>query len=126
MQKYVEAQQASQNGARGCRRWRAINIEQGGPAKDHLLDLGGAEQAYNSGQPPPVRDQELLRHLDIDDTDEAQPRPSTSYDDFVGGRPQAAAPGHSGEPSTSRPFNAPYMTDGNRDVFTNVRSAQLL
>ena len=88
--------------------------EQGGPAKDRLLDLGGAEQAYNSGQPPPVRDQDLLQRYDIDETDEAQPRPSTSYDDFVGGRPQAAAPGHGGEQSTSRPVNAPYMTDGNR------------
>ena len=56
-------------------------------AGNDLLGLDDERAAYNSGQPPPVNDHQLLEQYDIDDSDQAQPRPSTSYDDFVGGRP---------------------------------------
>lgn len=56
---------------------------------DLLGSLEESQPVYNSGQGPPVRDDELLQRYDIDDRDDeqAQPRPSTSYDDFVGGTP---------------------------------------
>ena len=50
-----------------------------------LLDDHSSQQTYNSGQRPPVDDQQLLERYDIDDSEEQQPRPSTSYDEFVGG-----------------------------------------
>ena len=86
-----------------------------GPARDNLLDLGNGTPAYNTGQRPPVDDTQLLQHFDIDDQDEAQPRPSTSYDDFVGGRPPPApSNGQSSEQQHGRPFTAPYMEGGAR------------
>ncbi|KAK5102755.1 aminophospholipid translocase [Lithohypha guttulata] len=72
-------------------------------AGNDLLGLDDSRPAYNSGQGPPVHDNELLSHFDIDDSDQPQPRPSTSYDDFVGGRP-------SGQPAPPR---LPY-SDNNR------------
>ena len=83
-----------------------------GPARDNLLDLGSGQPTYNTGQHPPVDDRQLLQHFDIDDRDEAQPRPSTSYDDFVGGRDQAPLNGRTSENPTGRPFTAPYMDGG--------------
>ncbi|ETI19328.1 hypothetical protein G647_09160 [Cladophialophora carrionii CBS 160.54] len=80
-----------------------------------LADLGQSQPAYSTGQRPPVDDSQLLNAFNIDDSDEAQPRPSTSYDDFVGGgRP--GAPGQA-QPagSSSRPFSAPYMNDGSHN-----------
>ena len=80
-----------------------------------LDDQGKSQPAYNTGQRPPVDDSQLLNAFNIDDTDDHQPRPSTSYDDFVGGgRP--GAPGQA-QPATSssRPFTAPYMDDGTRN-----------
>lgn len=78
----------------------------------NLVELGNSQPVYNSGQRPPVDDSQLLRTYNIDDTDEPQPRPSTSYDDFVGGgRP--TAPGHAQSAgSSNRPFTAPYMDSG--------------
>ena len=54
---------------------------------DLLLD---SEPIYNSGQRPPVNDEHLLERYDIDDSEQpytqTQPRPSVSYDNFVGSR----------------------------------------
>jgi phospholipid-transporting ATPase len=80
-----------------------------GTTHDHLVDLGSSPVQYNTGQRPPVDDTQLLHRYDIDDSEETQPRPSTSYDDFVGGRPQAGA-GH----TIQDPPRAPYMNTGNR------------
>ena len=86
-----------------------------GPTRDSLLDLGNGAPTYNTGQRPPVDDTQLLQRYDIDDRDEAQPRPSTSYDDFVGGgRPQVPPNGQSNEQQPGRPFTAPYMDGGTR------------
>lgn len=83
--------------------------------QNNLLELGNSQPVYSSGQRPPVDDTQLLQTYNIDDSEEPQPRPSTSYDDFVGGgRPPA--PGQA-QPvsSSSRPFSAPYMDDGTRN-----------
>ena len=82
-----------------------------GPQPNNLLDLGNGGPSYKTGQRPPVDDTQLLQRFDIDDADEAQPRPSTTYDDFVGGRPQD---GQSSTQQPSRPFTAPYMQQGDR------------
>ncbi|KAK5946682.1 aminophospholipid translocase [Knufia obscura] len=76
-----------------------------------LLGLDDSQPAYNTGQGPPVDDNELLNRFDIDDSDQAQPRPSTSYDDFVGGRPAGQQHGQSQSQmgSQPRPPNAPYL-----------------
>jgi phospholipid-transporting ATPase len=93
---------------------------QGGPNQqpqhqDNLLDWGNGQPAYNTGQRPPVDDNELLQRYDIDDRDDPQqPRPSTSYDDFVGGRPQGSAIGQTHDQPGARPFTAPYMDGGTR------------
>lgn len=55
-------------------------------------------------------DSQLLERYDIDDSEVPQPRPSTSYDDFVGGgRPQPGAP-H----TVQHPPHAPYMDSSSR------------
>ncbi|KAI1625085.1 phospholipid-translocating ATPase [Exophiala viscosa] len=72
---------------------------------------------YSTGERPPVDDSQLLQAFNIDDTDEPQPRPSTSYDDFVGGGRPTTVPGNA-QPvaaSSQRPFTAPYMNDGARN-----------
>ncbi|KKK21664.1 hypothetical protein AOCH_003549 [Aspergillus ochraceoroseus] len=43
-----------------------------------------ATPIYNTGQPPPVSDDRLLRQYDIDDSDQPEARPSVSYDSFSG------------------------------------------
>jgi phospholipid-transporting ATPase len=60
---------------------------------DDLLQLEEHNASvYNTGQHPPVDDDRLLEQYNIDDSE--QPRPSVSYDDFVGGRNPAAAGAH--------------------------------
>lgn len=78
------------------------NNSNGSPTGD-LLGLQDSQPAYNTGQGPPVHDNELLNRFNIDNSDSTQPRPSTSYDDFVGGRPNAQP----------QPPRIPY-TDNNR------------
>lgn len=83
---------------------------------DLLIDAG---PTYNSGQPPPVNDEHLLQRFNIDDSDEphAPPRPSVSYDQFVGSQSQQAGahqyatpgPAHAGHLSAYP--NDPY-SDG--------------
>ena len=61
---------------------------------DDLLQLEESTSPYNSGQRPPVNDEHLLQQYNIDDSDQPQPRPSVSYDAFVGGRqPPPMEPG---------------------------------
>jgi phospholipid-transporting ATPase len=62
-----------------------------------------------------VDDSQLMNAFNIDDSESPQPRPSTSYDDFVGGgRPAAPAQLTQGG-SSSRPFTAPYAEGNNRN-----------
>ncbi|RAK81783.1 aminophospholipid-translocating P4-type ATPase DRS2 [Aspergillus fijiensis CBS 313.89] len=79
------------------------------PAAGHNeeLLLDESTPMYNTGQRPPVNDDNLLRQYDIDDSDQPQPRPSVSYDSFVGGH----APPHSGAHATSS-AHPPAQTGG--------------
>lgn len=62
-----------------------------------LLDLDDGSPAYHTGHPPPVDDDELLRQYEANQAESYQPRPSTSYDDFVG--TQSPGNGLPGAPS---------------------------
>ncbi|KAI4112384.1 MAG: hypothetical protein LQ345_006461 [Seirophora villosa] len=79
-----------------------------------LLDLEESGPVYNDGRPPPVNDENLLRQYNINNSDTNQPRPSTSYDEFVGSQQSTAGlpggPGtiHGGAPSR------PYLTGDTR------------
>ena len=80
---------------------------------DHsLLDLEDNNPVYNDGKPPPVNDEELLRRYDISDADAGPPRPSVSYDEFVGA--QHSTVDLPGGPDTRRngPNEPPYMGVG--------------
>lgn len=67
------------------------------PSNDDLFSFS-PQPVYYTGQRPPVSDDQLLQHFDINDADSIQQtarssaRPSISYDDFVGGRPAGPAP----------------------------------
>lgn len=82
------------------------------PAAGHNDELLLDESApmYNSGQRPPVNDDHLLRQYDIDDSETPHPRPSVSYDHFVGGQvpPQSGAHAMPAHPPTQAGV---YMTD---------------
>ncbi|CAG8884706.1 unnamed protein product [Penicillium nalgiovense] len=62
---------------------------------DLLLDSG---PMYSTGQGPPVNDEHLLERYNIDDSEQpyaqTQPRPSVSYDNFVGSSAQQGAAQH--------------------------------
>ncbi|KAK3375236.1 hypothetical protein B0H63DRAFT_399890 [Podospora didyma] len=88
---------------------------------DLLLDLDNEQPIYHSGQRSTLNDDDLLAYGY--DQDGAQPRPSVSYDDFVGagGRaavhpssiPPPAASGPSGSTRRDAP-SGPYLTDADR------------
>ncbi|KAL8953589.1 MAG: hypothetical protein Q9222_000584 [Ikaeria aurantiellina] len=63
-----------------------------------LLDLEDSGPVYNDGRPPPVNDENLLRQYNINSSETNQPRPSTSYDEFVGSQQSTA--GLPGGPGT--------------------------
>lgn len=79
----------------------------GGP----LLDLDDSSPTYNDGRPPPVNDEELLHHYNVSHSDRPQPRPSISYDEFVGA--PHSSHGFRGSPGPS-PSGQPYLGIGNR------------
>ncbi|KAL8742604.1 MAG: hypothetical protein Q9184_008227, partial [Pyrenodesmia sp. 2 TL-2023] len=79
-----------------------------------LLDLEETEAVYHDGRPPPVNDENLLRLYNISSSDTNQPRPSTSYDDFVGSQHSAAGlPGGPGTIPSGVP-QRPYLGVDNR------------
>lgn len=85
----------------------------GAPKKDLLLDLESDQPAYSGGQRPVYSDDELLRRqsLDRNDTD---PRPSVSYDDFVGSSSPSHIPARplpGGPTSSSARHDGPYTGD---------------
>ena len=61
---------------------------------ENLLLDADVSAAYNSGQPPPTNDADLLSQHNISDSD--VPRASTSYDSFVGNASTAGLPGGPG------------------------------
>ncbi|KAL8981393.1 MAG: hypothetical protein Q9205_003812 [Flavoplaca limonia] len=79
-----------------------------------LLDLDEGGPTYHDGRPPPVNDDNLLRHYNIDSSDTNQPRPSTSYDEFVGSQqPSGHLPGGPGSIPGGVPHR-PYLAGDNR------------
>ena len=85
-----------------------------------LLDLEDSGQVYHDGSRPPVNDDELLQRYDIDDSDTPQPRPSVSYDDFVGsGNSRAALPGGPGLTPAGRP-QPPYLGTGTNRTYSQT------
>ena len=79
----------------------------GGP----LLDLDDSNPTYNDGRPPPVNDDELLHQYNINHSNSPQPRPSVSYDEFVGA--SQSSHGLRASPEASR-SGQPYLGIGNR------------
>ncbi|RMZ92371.1 hypothetical protein DV736_g361, partial [Chaetothyriales sp. CBS 134916] len=82
----------------------------GQPPRDDLLGPDSQTPTYSSGRRPPVSDAQLMQQYDLDDADDAAPRPSTSYDDFVGGMSQSSA---AGTQQQARQYNTPYVEHGN-------------
>lgn len=84
----------------------------------HLLDLEDSNPIYNDGRLPPVNDDELLHQYNINTSDTPQPRPSTSYDEFVGARSSTAGlPGGPGAPQAGRP---PYRGTGSARTYSQT------
>ena len=79
--------------------------DNGGPSGSKLVDNGNP---YNTGQRPPVNDDQLTQHFAIDDSDEPQPRPSTSYDEFVGARAPVASSSQNNTYNPPKPFVEDY------------------
>ena len=84
---------------------------QGQPSTNNslLLDLEDSQPTYYSGGRPPVSDDELAQRYNVDQSDTTQPRPSISYDDFVGGSSSQPGAHVTGKPATS-----PYMASDQR------------
>ncbi|KAN0083007.1 hypothetical protein V8E54_002095 [Elaphomyces granulatus] len=83
--------------------------------RDEDLLLEDTMPIYNSGQRPPVNDENLLRQFNIEDSDQAQQRPSVSYDNFVGAsRPPMGTPEYPGvpEPGLHRDLHAEHQYPG--------------
>lgn len=79
-----------------------------------LLDLDDSSPTYHDGRPPPVNDENLLRHYNINSSDSPQPRPSESYDDFVGAQHSPSGlPGGPGAPQQGQ-THPPYLGTENR------------
>ena len=85
-----------------------------------LLDLEDSNPIYNDGRPPPVNDDELLRRYHTDQVETPQPRPSTSYDEFIGGQQAPhGLPGGSGAPRAGQAQN-PYLSTSNARTYSQT------
>lgn len=82
-----------------------------------FLDDYQDSPAYNTGQPPPVGDHQLLDRFNINDSEEPSTRPSVSYDDFVGSssRSPASLPGGPGAPSAGGYDRPPALGQAGRN-----------
>src|SRR5690348_13491045 len=86
---------------------------------DLLLDLDDDRPVYNDGKRPPMNDDDLLRAYNADH-DETNPRPSVSYDDFVGGGGGPTSPTARplpGGPNTVPGTSGPYV-GGNQRTYS--------
>ncbi|KAG8531589.1 uncharacterized protein KY384_003219 [Bacidia gigantensis] len=85
-----------------------------------LLDFEDSNPVYNDGRPPPVNDEQMLHQYNISTSDDPPPRPSTSYDDFVGGL-QSSTAGPPGVSGTQTPHkHAPYPNPENTGTFSQT------
>ncbi|KAF7889059.1 hypothetical protein EAF00_009359 [Botryotinia globosa] len=84
---------------------------------DLLLDLHDEQPIYHTGQRAPMNDDDLLRAYNADH-DESNPRPSISYDNFVG------APSPSTPSTTNNLLGGPgYQTSGAQPPYIHANSA---
>ncbi|TVY14121.1 putative phospholipid-transporting ATPase [Lachnellula arida] len=74
---------------------------------DLLLDLDDERPIYHDGQRPPLNDDDLLRAYNADH--QSNPRPSVSYDDFVGAGGEAHPPAR---PLPGGPGTVPGVAGG--------------
>ena len=85
-----------------------------------LLDLEDSSPLYNDGRPPPVNDEELLRRYNTDQVETPQPRPSTSYDEFIGAQQAThGLPGGPGAPRAGQTQN-PYLSTSNARTYSQT------
>jgi phospholipid-transporting ATPase len=79
---------------------------------DLLLDLNDEQPIYNNGQRPPLNDDDLLRAYTADH-EPSNPRPSISYDNFVGaGEPHPGTRNLPGGPGTVPGYGVgPYASE---------------
>ena len=85
-----------------------------------LLDLDDSNPIYNDGRPPPVNDEELLRRYNADQVETPQPRPSTSYDEFIGAQQAThGLPGGPGAPRAGQAQN-PYLSTSNARTYSQT------
>ena len=85
-----------------------------------LLDLDDSNPIYNDGRPPPVNDEELLRRYNADQAETPQPRPSTSYDEFIGAQQAThGLPGGPGAPRAGQAQN-PYLSTSNGRTYSQT------
>lgn len=95
---------------------QAAPLDHGGS----LLDLEDSNPLYNDGRPPPVNDEELLHRYDIESSERPQPRPSVSYDAFIGAQdPMHALPGGPGATSSGH-SQAPYLSVENGRTYSQT------
>ncbi|PKX98708.1 aminophospholipid-translocating P4-type ATPase DRS2 [Aspergillus novofumigatus IBT 16806] len=78
---------------------------------EDLMQMEDSTPIYSTGQRPPVNDDNLLRQYNIDDSDQPQPRPSVSYDNFVGGRGPPGAGAHASNSAHPPAQPGAYLSD---------------
>lgn len=87
-----------------------------------LLDFDDSQPVYSSGNLPPMNDDELLERHNLEHADDPLPRPSGSYDDFLGGGGSGgtdtshlpARPGELRQPSR------PYLDRGVHRTYSQI------
>ena len=85
-----------------------------------LLDLDDSTPVYNSGNPPPVKDEELLHQPNIDSSERPQPRPSISYDEFVGASTSRSNLPGGPETAYTEQSYPPYLSVGNGRTYSQT------
>ena len=87
----------------------------GGQAAPHprgpLVDLDDSSLTFTNGRISPVDAEEILHQRSTNHSNRPQPRPSVSYDEFVGAQPPSQGLRGSTGPS---PVGQPYLGIGNR------------
>ena len=87
---------------------------------DSLLDLDDHNPIYNDGKRPPVNDDQLLHQFNVDDSDRPPPRPSISYDEFIGGAQSSTAVLPGGPGPQRDQTNTPYLDAGNARTYSQT------
>lgn len=106
-------------GGRGGGRGDLLGLEE--QHHHNNSSINSQPSVYNSGQRPPVNDEHLLEQYNIDDSE--QPRPSVSYDDFVGARARnAAAAGNAPAAANAHPGQRMHLGPADSDPYLAHRT----